>query len=117
VAAGRLLLISIIRRAVDVELARQQWEEGRRRVELTRDDGPRFRRLSEQVELIAGDLRRRVGLTYTLAELADAYDGAVEWARETLHDAQPEGAPPPETTTVVDAAFHAYSRDASDYAP
>ena len=107
----------MIGRAVEVELARQQWEEGRRRVERSRADAPTFQRLSTQVELIATQLRGRVGQTFTLEELAAAYDGAVEWARDTLHDALPDGAPPPDTATVTDAAFHLFARGASDYAP
>ena len=102
---------------MDVELARQQWEDGRRRVERSRADSATFRRLSAEVELIVAELRRRIGLTFTLEELASAYDGAVEWAREVLHDARPEDASPPDTATVTDAAFQVYARGASDYRP
>ena len=51
------------------------------------------------------ELRRRLGQTFTLAELADVYDGALDWARDSLYDALPEDAPPPDTSTVTDAAF------------
>ena len=67
--------------AVDVELARQQWEEGSRRVERARGDPPAYARLTAQVELVLAELRGRVGQRFTLAELAVAYDDAVEWAR------------------------------------
>jgi len=103
--------------ALDVQLARQQWEEGRRRIESARGDAEAYARLTAEVELVAAELRRRVGQTYTLDELARAYAGADEWAREVLNDARGEDAPPPDTATVADAAFHLYARGASDYAP
>jgi hypothetical protein len=108
----------MIRAAVDVELARQQWEEGSRRIERLRPDDPAaYRHLSEQVQLVAGELRRRVGQIFTLEDLAGAYEGADDWAREVLQDAQAEGAGPPETALVADAAFHLYAHGASDYKP
>jgi hypothetical protein len=105
--------------AVEVELARQHWEEGRRRIDRLRTDDPAgYRRLSRQVELVADQLRRRVGQVFTLAELAGAYDRADDWVRDVLLDAQSdEEAGPPETSTVAAAAFHLYARGASDYAP
>jgi hypothetical protein len=102
---------------VDVQLARQQWEEGRRRIERARSDRDAYERLQAQVELVAGELRRRVGQTFTLEELARAYDRAEDWAREVLDDARDDDAPPPEAATIADAAFHLYAHGASDYAP
>ena len=102
---------------MDVELARHHWEDGRRKVEATRRDAAAYRRLTAQVELVTSELRRRLGQTYTLADLATAYDGADDWARDVLDDAREHGAPPPETPTVADAAFYVYARGASDYAP
>jgi hypothetical protein len=102
---------------MDVELARQQWEDGRRRVERTQAGSLEAGRLAREVELIVAELRRRVGQTFTLAQLASAYDGAGEWAREVLYQARPDGAPPPDTATVTDAAFQVYARGAVDYRP
>jgi hypothetical protein len=102
---------------VDVELARQQWEDGRRRVEATRGDRRRHAALQQQVDLLADALRKRVGQVFTLDELAAAYDGADEWARSLLEDADPEAPPTPEAGTIADAAFHQYARGASDYRP
>jgi hypothetical protein len=107
----------MIRAPVDVPLARQHWEEGRRRVERARSDPEAYVRLSAQVELVANELRRRVGQTFTLADLARAYDGADDWARDVLDDAREEDAPPPEPATIADAAFHLFARGASDYTP
>jgi hypothetical protein len=98
---------------VNVELARQQWLEGARRSDAARPDA----RLDQQVELITAALRRRVGQTFTLAELVRAYEGAEDWARVLLEDARPEDAPAPDAATAVDAAFHVYARGATDYSP
>ena len=102
---------------VDVELARRQWLDGTRRVEGTRDDRRRYRDLIGNVELVVAQLRKRVGQTFTLAELARAYDGADEWVRALLDDADPEGPGPSEPGTVADAAFDVYAHGAADYRP
>src|SRR5581483_1983495 len=75
-ALARQLLYSGL---MDVELARHQWEDGNRRVEALRNDRRRYRELIAEVELVIGELRKRVGQTFTLGELADAYDGADDW--------------------------------------
>ena len=88
-----------------------------RRIEATAADHARHGRLLGQVDLVAGRLRQRVGQVFTLAELAEAYDGADEWARSLLDDADPDAAPVAEPGTVADAAFHVYARGATDYRP
>jgi hypothetical protein len=105
------------RAGVDIELARQQWNEGRRRVEAARRDASRYARLHEQVDVITAELRRRVGQSFTLDELAAVYAASDDWARALLYDAAPEDAPPPEAATAADAAFHRYALGATDYAP
>jgi hypothetical protein len=102
---------------VDLELARQQWNDGNRRLEQARGDRARYRRLVGGVELVVARLRQRVGQTFTMDELAAAYDGADDWVRQELEDADPEGTVPSEPGTVTDAAFHAYARGALDYRP
>jgi hypothetical protein len=98
---------------VDLELARQQWQEGNRRLEESRGD----RGVLAQLDVVTAELRARVGQTFTLQELADVYAGADRWVREALEDARPEDAPPPDAATVADAAFHLYARGATDYVP
>jgi hypothetical protein len=103
---------------MDVDLARQQWQDGNRRVEETRPNRDRYVALSEQVDVVVAGLRRRVGQMFTLGELAEAYEGADEWARELIDDAADPDAPPTaEAGTVADAAFHVYARGAVDYRP
>jgi hypothetical protein len=102
---------------VDVELARQQWADGARRVEETRADRRRYALLHERVDTLVHALRQRVGQTFTLAQLADAYEGADDWARDLLDSWDPGDPPVPEAGTLADAAFYAYARGASDYTP
>lgn len=111
---ARQVLYSV---TMDVELARQHWRDGNRRVEEARGDGARYRRLVGGVELVVDRLRQRVGQTFTLEELATAYGGADDWVRELLDEAEPDAAPPTEPGTVADAAFYAYARGAVDYRP
>jgi len=94
---------------VDLELARQQWRDGTRRIAGDR-------RLLAQVDTVIAALRQRVGQVFTMQELADQYDRAEDWARDVVDDAFPDE-PPAEAGTVADAAFDVYSRGASDYRP
>jgi hypothetical protein len=103
--------------AADLELARQQWRDGNRRLEEARSDRTRYRRLVECTDRVIDALRRRLGQSYTLDELAATYDGADDWVLEVLEDSDPDGAVPFEPGTVADAAFHAYARGAVDYRP
>jgi hypothetical protein len=103
---------------MEVELARQQWQDGNRRVEDARADNRRYVDLGKQVDVVVAGLRRRMGQVFTLDELAEAYDGADDWARELLDDAaEPDAPPTAEAGTVADAAFHLYARGAVDYRP
>ena len=98
------------------EHVRHEWEESARRLEAASGDAGLYRALLEQVEVVTGELRKRVGQTYTLADLAHAYLDAERWAAATLAE---EEAPrwPQNLATVVGAAFHRYSRGALDYQP
>lgn len=102
---------------MDVELARQQWESGNARVEGARRDRRRYAALAAQLELVLEELRKRVGQTFTTAELADSYDDAADWARDAIDLAEPGAPPSPDAATVTDAAFHVYARGAADYRP
>jgi hypothetical protein len=103
--------------ATDLELARQQWRDGNRRLEDARGDRERYRQLAENADRVVDALRRRLGQSFTLEELAAAYTGADDWVLELLEDADPDGAVPLEPGTAADAAFHAYARGAVDYRP
>jgi hypothetical protein len=99
-----------------LDLVRHEWEDGQRRLEAERGDARRYRGLLDQVDVVTGELRRRVGGTFTLAELAAAYRDADSWARQAVADRAPGPGWPRDLSLVLAAAFHAYQRGASDYA-
>lgn len=93
--------------------AMYQWEEGAR--ELAAIDDPRERRLADRVvEAIRDELRRRIGPTFSAAELADLYGQGTDWALRVTGDVAPalEG----RAQTLADAAFWRYLRGATDFA-
>lgn len=98
------------------EHVRHEWEESARRLEAVAHRA-NYLQLLEQVETVIGELRKRVGQSYTLADLARAYVDAERWAAETLAEAGAAKAWPRTLSTVVGAAFHRYSRGALDYTP
>lgn len=100
-----------------VDAARQQWEEGNRRLESHAGDPDFYLGLLEQLEVATDELRKRVGETFTLAQLAEAYGASDEWLREAVDDRF--GAPGRlrQLSVVQDAAFHLYARGATDYTP
>src|SRR5581483_1309933 len=102
--------------ADSVELARREWEEAHRRLEAERTDVRRYRQRLAQLELVLDGLRRQVGGTYTLADLAAAYRDAERWARELVEERAVTPGWPADLALVVAAAFHAYQRGAVDYA-
>jgi hypothetical protein len=100
-----------------VTVARQEWEEGSRRLEAARDEGRRYRQLLGLLELVLDELRKQIGQTYTLRELATAYGGAEHWAREVLEERAESPGWPRDLSVVLAAAFDAYQRGAVDYEP
>ncbi|HXV58873.1 MAG TPA: hypothetical protein VD704_13495 [Gaiellaceae bacterium] len=102
-----------------IEAARIQWEEGRRRLRDAGEDTARSRHLLLLVDAVVAELRKRVGQTYTLAELAGAYEGSEDWVREVVQRSAPPKARAGirDTALVQDAAFADYARGATDYSP
>ena len=101
----------------EVLSARREWEDGHRRLlEQARDSGA-AERLLAQVDVVAAELRRRVGGVYTLRELAAAYTRSEEWSRAVVSEHAPAPGWPRTLSLVEAAAFHVYARGAQDYAP
>lgn len=100
--------------AVAVRLARSQWAEGSRRFDAAVKAD---RRLLDASDAVSDELRRRVGQTYTLEELVQAYDSAEQWAYEAVADHAAFPGWPRRLIDVLDAAFHLYALGATDYAP
>ena len=103
--------------AAEVESARREWEDGYRRLEHESRDRVAGERLLAQVEVVTAELRRRVGGTYTLAELTRAYARAEGWSRAAVAERAPLPGWPRTLSLVEAAAFHLYARGASDYEP
>lgn len=100
-----------------VDAARQQWEEGNRRLESHSTDPDMYLRLLEQLEVATDELRKRMGETFTLSQLADAYGASDEWLREAVEDRVHTPGWQRQLSVVQDAAFHLYARGATDYTP
>jgi hypothetical protein len=101
----------------DVGSAQRDWEDGYRRLQFDASDRRRADALHAQVDAVTRELRKRVGSTYTTAELAQAYYGSEHWARDAVAEAAE--APGWERTLAdaTDASFHVYARGAVDYKP
>lgn len=102
---------------IDVDSARRDWVDGYRRFAAASHDPVHGEQLRRQVDVVSDELRRRVGGTYTLAELARVYATSEAWARHAVDEraATPGWA---RTLSIVgDAAFHIYARGALDYEP
>jgi hypothetical protein len=101
----------------DVESARRDWEEAYRRLEEEVRDPAKADALHSQLEVVSEELRKRVGGTYTLAELAQEYSRADDWARAVVAERAATAGWPRMLSTVEGAAFLLYSRGAVDYDP
>jgi hypothetical protein len=93
-----------------------QWEEGHRRLrELSQQ--PRLgAKLSRAVEAVRDELRRRIGPTFSAAQLADLYGQGTDWCLEAARRSAPVDAPDLDPQALVDGAFHLHLRGATDYA-
>lgn len=99
--------------AYPLENALFQWEEGRRSLQAIND--PRQRRLADRVvDALREELRRRIGPTFTAAELADLYGQGTDWAQQVAIDVAPSIES--ESQALADAAFWLYLRGATDFA-
>jgi hypothetical protein len=86
-----------------------QWQDGERR--LRDADDLVGQDLERAVAAVDDELRRRLGSSFTVEELADLYGAGVDWATDI---AQLERAGT-DSALVVDAAFARYARQATNY--
>jgi hypothetical protein len=87
-----------------------QWREAERRLADTPE--PARADLERVVAAVVDELRKRLGSSFVLDELADLYGEGTDWATE-LADRRGAGT---DAATVADAAFARYAREASNYA-
>jgi hypothetical protein len=96
--------------AYALENALFQWRGGERRIADTPD--PARADLELAVGALVEELRKRLGSSFVLDELADLYAAGTDWAT-ALASRHGAGA---DAATVVDAAFARYAREASNFA-
>jgi hypothetical protein len=103
--------------SVVIDVARREWEDGYRRFEAASRDPVAGDRLAAQLEVVTGELRRRIGQTFTLEELVAMYERAEAWVRDSVSEHAATPGWPRTLALVEDAAFHLYQRGAVDYKP
>ena len=96
-----------------LENALFQWEDGYRALQAL-SDVRRRRPADRVVDAIREELRRRIGPTFSAAELADLYGAGTDWCLQIAIDVAPavEG----DAQSLADAAFWLYLRSAGDFA-
>jgi hypothetical protein len=97
-----------------LENALFQWEDGWRSLGGLPADPATRRRANRVIDAVREGLRRRIGPTFTAAELADLYGRGTDWCLQAAFDAAPGLEADPHS--LVDAAFWLYLRGASDFA-
>jgi hypothetical protein len=102
---------------IAVESVRQEWEQGHRRFEESLRDPALRPQLLEQLEVVTDELRKRVGQTFTIAELASVYAQADDWVRAAIQERSERPGWARTVALVQDAAFQQYQRGAVDYNP
>jgi hypothetical protein len=90
-----------------------QWEEGARRLREQSADPRLAARLRRAVDAVRDELRRRIGPTFSSAELADLYGRGTDWCLEAAMRSAPVDFDP---QAVIDGAFHEYLQGAADFA-
>lgn len=94
-----------------VAAARYAWEDGLRRLTpLMAAGGARMR----IVGAVHDELRRRLGATFRLADLARVYDGASAWYLDLAARLAPRDSDLWDPAVTLDGAFGLYQRFATD---
>jgi hypothetical protein len=96
------------------EQAIHQWQRGERR--LARAPADRAVLLARVTDALIAELRRRLGGRFHAEELAELYARGTDWCLQLAMTVAPEDPWAWDSSTVVDAAFARYLREAADYA-
>jgi hypothetical protein len=102
--------------SAEIENAVFQWEEGYRRLENARSEPAVYRTLGRVVVAVQDELRKRLGSTFSVAELASLYREGTDWPVELAFAATPSDGTPVDPAVAADAAFFLYMREAFDFA-
>ena len=84
-----------------------EWEEGDRRLRELSRERRASSRLARATDAVRDELRRRIGPTFSAAELAELYGEGTDWALEAVRWAMPEEAADLDPQAVVDGTFFA----------
>lgn len=105
--------------APETEVAIQAWAEARARLRRERAglDARGLAAFERSLAAVHAELVRRVGQSFTLAELAQAWRGADRWAVDVIADAARPARPPRSATLIVDLACGRLERVARDRRP
>ena len=93
-----------------IQNALYQWREGERRIAGAPE--PAQADLDAAADVVVEALRRRLGSSFMVDELADLYGRDTDWALELAR----RNAAGTDAASVVDAAFARYLREAKDFA-
>ena len=105
-------------RESELESMRRDWTEGARRLAAARTRDPsRAVNYDRVVEALRRDLRRRIGQTFSLHDLAEVYAGSAGWARDIAQQVAPGAAYAHDMAVTADAVFADAARGASDWTP
>lgn len=100
-----------------VTSARHDWAQGYRAFLAEAESPGASERLDVQLEVLTDEIRRRLGSTFTLEELTEAYATSERWGREALAERASRTGWERTLSLSLDAAFHLYSRGAQDFVP
>ena len=93
--------------------ARFSWDEGLERISQPAPAAVTAGR-RRIISAVHDELRRRVGITFTLVQLARVYESAPSWYLELASRTAPKVADAWDPAVTLDAAFGTYARGASD---
>jgi hypothetical protein len=99
-----------------VENAVLQWEDGYRRLQELRSEPPLYRALARGVVIVQDELRRRLGSSFSVDELAELYRDGTDWTLDLAMSVRPEDPARWDPSVAADAAFYLYMREAADFA-
>jgi hypothetical protein len=86
-----------------------QWEEGERHLRGLAP--PERLGLERAADLVLEELRRRLGSSFTIEELADLYGSGADWAGDLARTRVTSA----DASYAVDAAFGRYAREAVNF--
>jgi hypothetical protein len=99
-----------------VENALYEWEEGYSRLQSLADRPGVYRGVHFAIDAVRDEMRRRLGATFRVADLADLYGRGTDWCLEVAAAAAPERAVDWDPQVITDAAFYLHLRAARDWA-